>query len=135
MADLELVRSSQDECEYVHQRLQEYNRPYMDESMDFSFHIEDGGRIVAGIVAESTMDTLEIAFLFVDEAYRSRGLGKRLLLHVEEEAKRKGIERVLLNTYSFQAPGFYRAMGYEELLCIDPCFGKYSQHFFSKMLS
>ena len=50
-------------------------------------------------------------------------------------AKRKGMERVLLNTYSFQAPGFYRAMGYDELLCIDPCFGKYSQHFFSKMLS
>ena len=48
MEDLELVRSSQKECEYIHQRLQEYNRPYMDESMDFSFHIEDGGRIVAG---------------------------------------------------------------------------------------
>ena len=58
MADLELVRSSQEECEYVHTRLQEYNRPYMDESMDFSFHIEDGGRIVAGIVAESTMALL-----------------------------------------------------------------------------
>ena len=135
MEDLELVRSSQEVCEYVHIRLQEYNRPYMDESMDFSFHIEDGGRIVAGIVAESTIDTLEVAFLFVDEAYRGRGLGKRLLLHVEEEARRKGMRRVLLNTYSFQAPGFYRAMGYEELLCIDPCFGKYSQHFFSKMLS
>ena len=35
MEDLELVRSSQKECEYIHQRLQEYNRPYMDESMDF----------------------------------------------------------------------------------------------------
>lgn len=135
MADFELVRSSQEECEYVHTRLQEYNRPYMDESMDFSFHIEDGGRIVAGIVAESTMDTLEVAFLFVDEAYRGRGLGKQLLLHVEDEARRKGMRRVLLNTYSFQAPGFYRAMGYEELLCIDPCFRKYRQHFFSKMLS
>ena len=122
MADLELVRSSQEECEYVHTRLQEYNRPYMDESMDFSFHIEDGGRIVAGIVAESTMDTL-------------RGLGKQLLLHAEDEARRKGMKRVLLNTYSFQAPGFYRAMGYDELLCIDPCFGNCRQHFFSKMLS
>ena len=78
MANFELVRSSQEECKYVHQRLQEYNRPYMDVSMDFSFHIEDGGRIVAGIVAESTMDTLEVAFLFVDEAYRGRGLGKQL---------------------------------------------------------
>ena len=74
--------------------------------MDFSFHIEDGGRIVAGIVAESTMDTLEIAFLFVDEAYRGRGLGKQLLLHVEDEAKRKGMRRVLLNTYKYvQLPG------------------------------
>ena len=98
----------------------------MDESMDFSFHIEDGGRIVAGIVAES---------LFVDEAYRGRGLGKQLLLHVEDEARRKGMKMVLLNTYSFQAPGFYRAMGYDELLCIDSCFGNCRQHFFSKMLS
>ena len=33
MADLELVRSSQEECEYVHTRLQEYNRPYISRSI------------------------------------------------------------------------------------------------------
>ena len=43
-------------------------------------------------------------------------------------------KRVLLNTYSFQAPGFYRRMGYELLAQQNPCFGEYSQYYFTKNL-
>jgi GNAT superfamily N-acetyltransferase len=120
--------------EEVHRRLREYNRPFFRDQEDFSFHVERDGQIVAGIVAGSTYQTLEVEFLFVDEAYRGRGLGSLLLRTAEERARDAGIRHVLLNTYSFQAPGFYPKEGYTELFRIDNCLGPHSQHFFWKDL-
>lgn len=101
---------------------------------DYSFHIKQDGQIVAGIVAASTMDTLEVEFLFVEEGCRGQGLGRLLLEQAENLARQDGCKRVLLNTYSFQAPGFYRRMGYELLAQQNPCFGEYSQYYFTKNL-
>lgn len=127
--------SSEAQQEEVHRRLREYNRPFFKDEKDFSFHVERDGRIVAGIVAGSAYQTLEVDFLFVDEDFRGQGLGSLLLRTAEERARAAGILHVLLNTYSFQAPGFYREEGYTELFRIDNCLGPHSQHFFWKDLA
>ena len=129
-----IIRSNEDECRLIHECLQDYNRKYMDNGKDYSFHIELDGVIAAGIVAESVEDTLEISYLFVRSEYRGSGPGTKLVCHVESLAKENGIKRILLNTYSFQAPDFYRHLGYREILCIDPVFGVHSQHYFVKEL-
>ena len=130
-----IIRSNEDECRLIHECLQDYNRKYMDNGKDYSFHIELDGVIAAGIVAESVEDTLEISYLFVRSEYRGSGLGTTLVCHVESLARENGIKRILLNTYSFQAPDFYRHLGYREILCIDPVFGVHSQHYFVKDLN
>lgn len=127
--------SAEADKEYIHKCLQKYNSSYMKESEDFSCHIKEDGVIVAGIVAESTEDTVEVEFLYVDKSCRGRGLGQELLAHVEDAARRVGMRRILLNTYSFQAPEFYRKMGYREILKLDPCFGNFSQFYFIKQLN
>ncbi len=129
-----IIRSSEEQKERIHKRLQDYNARFMKEFSDFSCHIEENGVIVAGIVAESVGDTVEVEFLFVDETYRGRGLGKALLEHVETAAREQGIRRVLLNTYSFQTPGFYRTLGYQEVLKLEPVFNWFSQSYFIKEL-
>lgn len=68
------------------------------------------------------------------KAAAGRGLGRLLLEQAENLARQDGCKRVLLNTYSFQAPGFYRRMGYELLAQQNPCFGEYSQYYFTKNL-
>lgn len=130
----EVVRSSEEQKEHVHRRLQAYNAKFMTEFSDFSCHIEEDGGVVAGIVAESVGDTVEVAYLFVEADRRSRGLGRRLLEHVEAAARERGMRRVLLNTYSFQAPDFYRKMGYREVLQLRPAFDQVSQFYFVKEL-
>lgn len=129
-----IIQSSEDQQQEVHRRLQEYNRPFFKDERDFSFHIERDGQIVAGIVAGSTYQTLEVDFLFVGERFRGQGLGSLLLRTAEDRARAAGIRHVLLNTYSFQAPGFYRKEGYTELFRIDNCLGPHSQFFFWKDL-
>ena len=126
---MQLLKSTSEQNDDIHQRLRAYNRRYMRDFRDFSFHVEDDGRMVAGIVAGSTFRTVEVEFLFVDEDFRGRGLGSALLRKVEEDARAAGMEHVLLNTYSFQ-----RKMGYTQLFAIDPCLGEYAQHFFWKDL-
>lgn len=132
--DFDIVPSTENDNDAIHEMLRAYNRRFMSGFKDYSCHIADAGKIVAGIVAGSVFDTLEVEFLFVDEKYRGRGLGKRLIAHVEELAARDGLKRVLLNTYSFQAPDFYRALGYRQLIEISPCFGDFSQYYFMKQL-
>lgn len=129
-----IVKSGEADCERVHARLREYNHRHFGVVTDYSYHIEKDGEIAAGIVAASTFDTLEVEFLFVEEKYRKQGLGAELLCHAEALARANGLARVLINTYSFQAPGFYKKLGYTELFKISPCFGEYSQYFFMKQL-
>lgn len=129
-----IVYSSEEDTEFIHSRLREYNRKYMSDFDDYNFHIEKDGKIIAGIVAASTFDTLEVEFLFVDENHRGKNLGTELLKHAENTAKMNGLKRILLNTYSFQAPEFYKKHGYSELFKIDPCFGEFSQSYFIKNL-
>jgi GNAT superfamily N-acetyltransferase len=43
---------------------------------------------------------------------RGKGLGRQLLAAVEEQARERGCRWAKLNTWEFQAPGFYARCGY-----------------------
>lgn len=92
----------------------------MEDSGDYSFYIEEDGQIAAGIVASAVFDTVEIDYLCVAEAYRGRGYGEQFFNKVEKIATAKQIKRVILNTNNFQAPTFYKKMGYKQLFKIAP---------------
>ncbi len=129
-----IKRSAEADSERVHQRLRAYNRQFWRNLRDYDFHIEENGELIAGIVAGSSFGTLEIEFLFVEETYRGKGYGRMLLRHVEKRAKADGLKHVFLNTYSFQAPGFYEKEGYQQLFKLEKAFGEHSQYFFWKDL-
>jgi ribosomal protein S18 acetylase RimI-like enzyme len=52
----------------------------------------------------------------VDEAFRGRGYGRAAMLFAENEARRRGLDRVALNVFGGNtvARGLYRSLGYEE---------------------
>jgi len=52
----------------------------------------------------------------VDEAQQGRGYGKAAMLHAEEEARRRGVDRIALNVFGRNevARRLYRSLGYEE---------------------
>lgn len=62
---------------------------------------------------------MEVDILWVDENYRGQGYGSRLLIEVEKIAKDKGCTFIKLNTFSFQAPDFYKKHGYKVIAAID----------------
>jgi ribosomal protein S18 acetylase RimI-like enzyme len=69
--------------------------------------------IVGGVIGATYWDWLYIDLLWVKDELRSRGYGHRLLMLAEQEAQQRGAKNAYLDTFSFQAPGFYQQHGYQ----------------------
>ncbi len=122
-------------AEEIHDRLRAYNAQYITDYDGLSFCVRgESGALLGGVVASRDLDCITVDYLFVERAARKRGLGTALLCRVEEEARRQKARRIVLNTFSFQAPEFYRRQGYRCFGALEPCFGTHGQYFFCKEL-
>ena len=89
------------------------------ESEPLNLYVEDEhGEIMAGLVAETFGNWLEIEYLFVKDDLRGQGIGSQLLQQAESEAKKRNCRFAFVNTYQFQAPGFYQKQGYKEVFTL-----------------
>ena len=77
------------------------------------------GHCIGGALARSWGGACELQQLWVDAAWRGKGLGSRLVGLVEAEARARGCGLVYLDTFTFQAPEFYRRLGYGVLCTIE----------------
>lgn len=69
--------------------------------------------IIGGVIGSTYWNWLSVDLMWIEESYRGLGYGKRLLAKAEEEARKRGAKYAYLDTFSFQAPGFYENYGYE----------------------
>ncbi len=70
------------------------------------------GVIVGGLWGVVSYDWLFIDLLFVPEAQRGRGLGSDLIGRAEVLARERGCLGLWLETFAFQARGFYERLGF-----------------------
>lgn len=94
--------------------LRAYNRAHA-EAPDFQGLVvaaRAGDELVGGLVGETGWKWLHVDLLWVADAYRGRGIGRRLLHAAEEEARRRGARHVYLDTLDFHARPFYEREGY-----------------------
>lgn len=69
-----------------------------------------------GLTGRTWAYWLHVDLLWVDAPHRGSGLGARLLAEAERTARtERACTRSRLETWDFQAPGFYRKQGYEEI--------------------
>lgn len=71
------------------------------------------GTLAGGLYGWTIYDWLFVELLFVPEELRGRRLGVELLAQAEAEAQARGCIGAWLDTFSFQARGFYETLGYE----------------------
>lgn len=90
--------------------------------------------VAGGLIGETYWNWLYISLMWLRDDLRGRGYGRDLLLAAEQEARQRGATDVYLDTFSFQAPGFYQKQGYRvfgELADFPPGHRRY---FFTKRL-
>lgn len=69
--------------------------------------------IVGGVIGATYWNWLYIDLMWIKEEHRRCGYGRRLLTLAEDEARKRGAKQAYLDTFSFQAPDFYKKHGYE----------------------
>ena len=115
----EIEEPSSADVEFLEDRLYEFNAGTtgIDDGRLLGVFLRDETRaIVAGAAGHTWGDTCELRQVWVAASARGRGLGRRLMAEAEAEAVRRGCRQLVLTTHSFQAPEFYRRLGFEIVL-------------------
>lgn len=82
-------------------------------SQKFNVVLRDtDGRIVGGVAASLSADSMYLEIVWNDDSVRGQGHGRRMMEMIEAEGRRRGARNVWLYTMSFQARPFYEKLGY-----------------------
>ena len=103
---------------FLEDRLYEYNvasTGISDGRLLAIFLRDDHRNIIAGLYGWTWGGCCEVKTLWVHAGLRGKGLGTRLMVAAEQEARQRGATQMILNTHSFQAPGFYERLGFERV--------------------
>lgn len=93
------------------------------------------GATVGGLTARIGASRMFVELLFVPETLRGQGLGAKLMAEAERIARNEGCIGIWLDSFTFQAPDFYRKLGYAEFGRLDDYPPGFSRHFLHKTLS
>ncbi|MDU5108271.1 GNAT family N-acetyltransferase [Clostridium sp.] len=127
--------SKQDKQE-IYEELLKYNLEHIENNdvQELGIFLEEDGTKIAGLIGDTHGNWLTIDYLWVDEKLRGKDIGSEIINKAEKEAKLRGCKYAFLNTFSFQAEGFYLKLGYKKVFSLEeyPVTGK--RHYFIKNL-
>lgn len=86
----------------------------------FGIFIKEEGDVKGGVFGRMNLDAAiphsTISVLWVDDQFRGRGFGTKLMDFALEYSKKWGASIAELDTIDFQAPEFYKKIGFEDIL-------------------
>jgi GNAT superfamily N-acetyltransferase len=117
-------QAAQEISRFLDARIYEFNAAatHIDDGRLLALTVRDpSGAIVAGLSGWTWGGCLAVEYLWVHADWRGKSYGTRLLNAAEAEAVARGCTVAVLDTHSFQAPDFYRRLGYESYGVVDDC--------------
>lgn len=128
----------QSDSEIIKKKVIEYNMEKLPDELktsneNISFILKDKTeKIIGGITGNMFWHHLHIDFLWIDTSVRNKGYGSKLLKKIEDFSLEKGCRFIYLDTFSFQAPEFYKKNGYEIFGTIENHPKGFNQYFLQK---
>ncbi len=92
------------------------------------------GELIGGLTGTTYWQYLDIAFLWVSQVHRQQGYASKLVAAAETEALARGCTHALVDTFSFQARGFYEKQGFQVFGCLPGFCGKHERYYMHKSL-
>ena len=115
------ISPTENEIKYIREALKQYNNESVGEDGHTPLNIveyDENGNIIGGIIGGTYWGWMYVDILWVHENHRHKGIGSKLLIEAEKEAIRRGCHHVHLDTMSWQAPDFYKKLGYEIIVIL-----------------
>jgi len=110
------------ELELTSRQLLEHSRQATGLSVEhqpFGLLAYSGDQCIGSAIGKIFFNWLHIDLIWVEESHRRQGLGKTLMEQLLEKAKEAGLSGIEVWTQSWQAPEFYRKLGYEEFAVLE----------------
>jgi GNAT superfamily N-acetyltransferase len=70
-------------------------------------------RLVGGLSGETQWQWLNVNMVWLDPAYRGKGWGTRLFKMTQAKALQRGCRHVVTRRYDFQAPDYFKKLGFQ----------------------
>jgi GNAT superfamily N-acetyltransferase len=132
------TQPSDDEIQAILTPLRAYNASKAGDAGAEKFALlvrdDDNDQVLGGLSGTLLYRWMFIELLAVPEQARGQGIGSRLMAMAEEWAREKNCVGIWLDTFDFQAPEFYRGLGYSEFGHIDDYPPDHRRFYFQKRL-
>ena len=76
-------------------------------------------KVVGGLIGRIFWNWLYADLVWVEKSFRGSGIGKDVMRKAEEKARELGLAGIYLWTETWQAPGFYSKLGFENFVVFD----------------
>ena len=81
---------------------------------EFAFFVRsETDELVGGLLGNTHFNHFFVSAIFVDQRFRGHGIGRELMKRAEEIALEHKCDAIYLDTFDWQAPGFYAKLGFE----------------------
>lgn len=81
----------------------------------------DNDKLIGGAIGFVEFNWYFLDLLYIDEEYRNRNIGTNLIKEIEKFALKEHLTGVRMETWNFQAKGFYEKNGYSVFGEIKDC--------------
>lgn len=135
---MKIIELTEKQVEDIDNRLNAFDESYINYKMNgcIQIGIEEDRKLIAGLDACITaFKILYVSTVFVDEEYRRKGYGMRLICEMEKRAIEMGVNTIRIDTFSWQGKEFYEALGYEIVGSYENTADGYAEYFFLKRLN
>ena len=134
---MKIIDMNEEQIEDIEARLEAFDDAHISRKLNgcIQIGVEENGKLIAGLDACVTaFRILYVSTVFVDEAYRRKGYGARLIREMEKRAAAMGVNTIRLDTFNWQGKDFYEAMGYTAAGHYENADDGYSEYFFVKRI-
>ena len=111
-----------EDVRFLEDRLYDYNvaKTGADDGQWLAIFVRDDQQTIhAGLEGWTWCGSCYIRTVWVHQDLRGQDIGTKLLQAAEQEAIARGCQQITLESFSFQAPGFYQKLGYEVFAVLD----------------
>ncbi len=134
---MEIIDLNEEQVEASEARLRAFDESHMPCQTDgcIQIGVEENGKLIAGLDACITaFKILYVSTVFVEEAYRRKGIGTRMIREMEKRAAAMGVNTIRLDTFDWQGKEFYEALGYQCAGHYENAEDGYAEFFFLKRI-